>query len=315
MMNETRIGSYPSVYAIGHKAIIDIFRDPVLIEEKIDGSQFSMMMDDAGELHCRSKGKQIVIDEPEKMFSKAIKTAKKLAGKMLHPGWVYRCEYLQKPKHNTLCYERIPEKNLILFDVMTGPESYLSRRDKVCEAETIGLEVVPMIYQGKVDSLDMFKEFLERESILGGTKVEGVVVKNYSLFTQEKKVAIGKYVSEAFKEKHGKEWKKSNPGTKDILGDLITIYRHKNRWEKAIQHLRDAGELEESPRDIGALIREVPADVLKECEDEIKDKLFAHFWPKIRRGITAGLPEWYKEQLAAQAFEISEADSEKAEED
>src|SRR3990167_7209919 len=102
-----RLYSYPSIYSIGHKAIEDLFSSPVLIEEKLDGSQFSMSLVD-GQLLCRSKNQQIVVDEPEKMFSKAIETAKSLD---LHPGWIYRCEYLRAPKHNTLAYDRVPNKN------------------------------------------------------------------------------------------------------------------------------------------------------------------------------------------------------------
>lgn len=33
--------SYPSIYALGHRAIVDLLKGPVFIEEKIDGSQFS----------------------------------------------------------------------------------------------------------------------------------------------------------------------------------------------------------------------------------------------------------------------------------
>ena len=299
----SEISSYPSVYAIGHKAIADIFRNEVIIEEKIDGSQFSMAVIE-GELICRSKGTQLVIDEPEGMFIKAVDTAKSLAVPTgLTQGWMYRCEYLQKPKHNTLAYGRTPEKNIILFDVMIGIEDYLGPEDKKREANRLGLECVPLLHQGIVSNLDSFKELLENESILGGCKVEGVVVKNYNMFTRDKKIAIGKFVSEAFKEKHGKEWKKSNPSDKDIVQQIITVYRRENRWEKAVQHLRDDGQLEGSPRDIGLLIREVPADVIKECEEEIKSILFSHYWPKIRRGITGGLPEWYKERLASEVFD------------
>lgn len=28
-----------------------------------------------------------------------------------------------------------------------------------------------------------------------------------------------------------------------------------------------------------------------------------HFWQQIKRGVIAGMPEWYKELLAASAFE------------
>jgi len=30
--------------------------------------------------------------------------------------------------------------------------------------------------------------------------------------------------------------------------------------------------------------------------------LWSHFWPHIRRGTTAGLPQWYKDELAKAAF-------------
>jgi len=302
-MDEKRIGSYPSIYAVGHKAIQDIFNDDVVIEEKVDGSQFSFMVLD-GVLYCRSKGKQLVIDAPEKMFVRAVETVIELQA-LLVDGWVYRCEYLQKPKHNTLAYDRIPAKHLILFDVMTGVEEYLSSTEKVVEAERLGLEVVPTIFRGRITGVDMFKDLLETESVLGGCNIEGVVIKNYSLFTREKKIALAKYVSEKFKEKHANEWKKTNPSASDVVQRLVATYRHETRWQKAIQHLRDNGQLEGSPRDIGALIREVVEDVQKECEEEIRDALFAHFWPKIRRGITAGLPEWYKESLVDRSFNVT----------
>lgn len=293
--------SYPSVYTIGHKAIEGIFAGWVVVEEKIDGSQFSFGVVD-GRLACRSKGKELILDAPEKMFTRAVETARRLET-VLHPGWVYRCEYLEKPKHNTLAYERIPKGHLIGFDVCTGQEEYLAPEEKLIEFGRIGLECVPHLFSGAVENYEMFAKFLSRDSLLGGCKIEGVVVKNYSLFTAEKKVAMGKYVSENFKEQHAEEWKKSNPTGADITLQLIDRYKTEARWKKAVQHLRENGLLLESPVDIGALIKEAQSDTLKECEGEIKDILFAHFWPKIQRGIVSGLPEWYKQELAKSAFE------------
>lgn len=294
-----QIHSYPSVMQIGHKMIADIFSGDVLIEEKVDGSQFSFGIVD-GELVCRSKSKQQLIDAPDDMFVKAIQVIKSLD---LHPGWVYRGEYLSKPKHNTLAYSRTPKSHIILFDIQTGNEAYMTPSEKHIEAGRIGLECVPVMFQGTVTDFEKFKSFLDYDSVLGGCKVEGVVIKNYSLFTAEKKVAMGKYVSEAFKEIHEGDWKERNPNTRDIETLLIEQYRTDARWDKAIQHLRESGKLEGTPKDIGLLMREVPQDVLKECEDEIKEKLFKHFWSKIHRGITRGLPEYYKDVLARSAFE------------
>jgi hypothetical protein len=55
--------------------------------------------------------------------------------------------------------------------------------------------------------------------------------------------------------------------------------------------------------DIGPLLKHVSYDVLEECEDELREALFKHYWKQISRGITAGLPEWYKAKLLDKQFE------------
>lgn len=287
------IPSYGSIYALGHRAIRDIFESPVIVEEKIDGSQFSFGVVD-GELCARSKGKDLILDAPEKMFEKAVEVVRSLD---LTPGLIYRGEYLSKPKHNTLAYSRCPANHIMIYDIDRGEQNLLSYDEKATEAARIGLEVVPLVHSGMVQGLEMFQSFLERDSILGGCKVEGVVVKNYSKFTAEKKFYLGKFVSEAFKEVHEKEWRTSNPTRSDVVEALVSAYRTDARWSKAIQHMRDAGKLTDSPKDIGIVMAEVPADIRAECEADIKDALFNHFWPQIKRRVVAGLPEFYKEHL------------------
>lgn len=98
-------------------------------------------------------------------------------------------------------------------------------------------------------------------------------------------------------------WRTRNPTGKDIIGLLIEKYQTPARWQKAVQHLAERGELDNSPKDIGVLLKEVSLDVKKECEDEIKQALFDHAWKNISRGIVAGLPDWYKQELAKSAFE------------
>lgn len=293
--------SYGKIWAIGHAAINEIFFDDVLIEEKVDGSQFSFGIFN-GELKVRSKGQELVLDAPEKMFNKAVDVVKQLAP-LLRDGWTYRGEYLQKPKHNVLAYDRTPVNNIILFDINTAQETYLSYEEKKAEAERLGLEVVPILFQGKVSSVHDLTQLLEKTSVLGGQKIEGFVVKNYTRFTKESKVMLGKFVSESFKEKHKVDWKEGNPGQHDIIQNIVNAYRTAARWDKAIIHLDEKGELEGSPRDIGKIIKEVPKDLLAECEQEIKDLLWTWAKDKIMRGVNAGLAEYYKECLMKKAFE------------
>jgi hypothetical protein len=289
---------------MGHKAIADLLKGPVYVEEKIDGSQFSFGMTEEGELKVRSKGCEMVLDAPEKMFSLAAETVKRL-GPLLHPGWTYRGEYLRTPKHNALIYSRIPKDHVIIFDIERGECEFLPYHEKMDEAARLGLETVPLLHMGMVENLEDFRSFLTTDSILGGQKIEGVVVKpiGYGLFGKDKKVLMGKFVSEAFKEVHSKMWKAENPTAGDIVGMLGATYSTQARWQKALQHLTEQGLITDSPQDIGALMKEVPVDVRRECEDEIKDKLFAFAWPHIARMCARGLPEWYKELLLKKQFE------------
>ena len=61
--------TYPKVYAMGHAAIRDLLRDDVVVEEKIDGSQFSFgvfvnPITELRELKVRSKGAGMIADSP-----------------------------------------------------------------------------------------------------------------------------------------------------------------------------------------------------------------------------------------------------------
>lgn len=311
--------SYPSIFALGHRAIADLLTVPVWVEEKIDGSQFSFGLFDAYErdgslpegatvLRVRSKGAVMMVDAPEPMFREAVDTAKRLAP-LLQRNWTYRGEYLKKPRHNGLAYDRIPDQHVMLFDVNCGHETYLGQAEKRVEGARLGLEVAPLLYTGELNDITLFRQFLERESVLGGQPIEGVVVKpqHYGLFGLDKKCLMGKFVSEAFKEVQAKAWREDNPGRGDILDALTATYTSQARWMKAVQHLRDRGELEGSPRDIGKLMLEVPTDIEKECRDEISAALYTWAWPKIRRAVSRGLPEWYKNELLKQQFAHDEA--------
>lgn len=304
--------SYASSFALGHKAVGELFLDPVTVEEKVDGSQFSFGIFDVGGdtrdgdpvfvPKVRSKGREIFISpegkSSEGMFQKAIDAVlARCRDGLLTPGWTYRAEFLQKPKHNALAYDRVPKDNLIIFDVATGEERYLCYFDKLAEANRLGLETVPLLWEGWVTDPEQLKQFLDRTSVLGGQKIEGFVVKNYARFGKDKKILFGKYVSDSFKEVHDVSWKDDNPKQGEIVQQIIAWLRTPARWNKALQHLREAGRIEDTPRDIPNLFAEVPHDVKEEFEEEIKNRLFTWAWPQISRGITAGMAEWYKEQL------------------
>jgi hypothetical protein len=285
--------SFPKLFALGTKYVNSIFDEDVEITEKIDGSQF-IFGDIAGELKMSSKGKELFKEDHEKMFSKAVSYVSSI---YLPPDVTFYAEFLQKEKHNTLCYEKVPKNNLCLFGACDLQENFVDYEELKKFSKMLNIDVAPLIYTGK-SSPEKIEELLDRESYLGGVKIEGVVVKNYKswLFADiHFPLMGGKYVSEKFKEVHQKGWRDKTNKSKWEL--FKATYRTEARWEKAVQHLKEKGELEEDPRDIGKLCKEVSIDISKEEKDIIKDFLWNEFGKELLRKSVSGLPEWYKKRL------------------
>lgn len=288
--------SYPQIFALGHRYIEELLLDPVVVQEKVDGSQLSFGHLN-GQLVVRSKAAVVDVANPQ-MFNHGVNTILSLP---LRENWIYRGEYLQKPKHNVLAYERIPKGNIVLFDINKGNEDYLPYGEVQEEASRLGIECVPLLYSGAIHQVEQVYSLLETVSFLGGPLIEGIVIKNYTRFGRDKKALMGKYVSEKFKESHKKHWKVTTK--EDSLAAIVASLKTEARWRKAIQHLKESGRLTNAPQDIGPLIKEVQQDILKEETDWIKEKLFDVSVGHVLKGVTVGLPEWYKQELLQGQFQ------------
>lgn len=302
--------SYPKIWGLGHPETDGFLaNNDVIVQEKVDGSQFSFGVFD-GELRTRSKGQEFFPDAANDLFIAATQTAQRLfaEGKLVE-GWTYRGEAFKKPRHNALAYDRVPNGNVILFDINVGYERYMPYKTLVEVSEWLGLEAVPLLFTGRLTE-DKFAELLETTSVLGGQKIEGIVIKpRTAVYGADKKLLMAKFVSEAFKEVHAQVWGEPKPSKGSIVDRVIKMYRSESRWNKAAQHLEERGELMHAPQDIGNLIREVISDTFDEDGDVIAQLIFSDFENDIKRGITKGLPEWWKAELAKRAFEGVEDDN------
>jgi hypothetical protein len=298
--------SYCKIYTLGHKAISDLFLNRIVIEEKIDGSQFSFGVRD-GVLYCSSHHCQLNVDNAG-MFQPACDYVKTIKDKLID-GWTYRGEFLAKPHHNVLQYARIPKNHIILFDVDITTEDYLDTGAKNNIAEDLDLECVPLLgisYDETIPniwSVEDFKRFLNLESCLGGTTIEGVVVKNYFRFGIDGHCLMGKYVSEKFKEMAQRHQKELNPSNRDTIEQIGEELCTEARWLKAVQALREQGLLGDEPKDIGILLKQVNTDIMAECSDFVKERLYSMARRKILQRATQGLPTWYKELLLIKQVE------------
>jgi hypothetical protein len=308
----SKVSSYGKVWALGHQQAIDVLDGPVVIQEKVDGSQFSFANIN-GDLLCRSKGQQIGEGgNCEGMFRKAVLTAGLIMDTGTLPeGMVVRGECLEKQKHNTISYSRVPIGNIAIWDISTqdGSEIYLQPED-VREYGTMwGMEVVPTYFAGSITGPELralSKDLLQRQSFLGGAKIEGIVIKNYKKCDSFGKMMAAKIVADGFKEQNSENWKAQSHGS--AIDQIIASFQCEAIWRKAIQHAAEEGVLLNEPKDIGYLVGAIKRDFHDEHGEAIKKKIFREFYSDIERGIMKGFPEWYKAQLAERVLGAVEPD-------
>ena len=299
------IPAFPKIFALGSANVLDILDGPVELSEKLDGSQIGFGRVD-GELIIRSKGRLIDRHNVDKLFLEGVEYIESIEEKLPNNTVLFG-EYFKKPRHNSLKYDRIPKNHIALFGAMrTDINETRSFDDNLYRefAYSLDLEPIPVLYSGVVTDMGRFEKLLESTSVLGGTKIEGVVVKNYAkhvdYYGGPIPIMCAKFVSEKFKEVNQKVWKlKSSGGGFEAFKEG---FRTEARWLKAVQTMRDAGTLLRDPKDIGLLMQTVRQDIIDEETDNIRSYLWNTFGHDLLKHSTRGLPEWYKKWLVEQAM-------------
>ncbi|MCK4814319.1 hypothetical protein KA005_01000 [bacterium] len=296
------MNSFSKIFALGHRSIRSIFESgEVEITEKVDGSQFGFckVFDEVG---CRSKGRMINMDIPDKMFAQGVEQVERIAH-LIPDGYKFWGEYLNKPKHNVIEYDRHPQNHIVLFGMESSdPHFEYSYGELLAWAELFKFDTMPLLFQGQLPNgieFEFIEQLLDNESYLGGHKIEGFVVKNWTQmvdqFGQVSWPMAGKFVSEKFKEKHGQH---SRNAKLSGWNAVKAQYQSEARWQKAVQHLKEEGLLLGEPKDIGPVLKEIQRDIIEECKDEIMHELWAVFHKELLKYATLGFPEWYKMALA-----------------
>lgn len=293
----SKTSAFPKILHIGDKQILDLFEGEVEITEKLDGSQFSFGKID-GEVITRSKGREF--SEPDKLFRPVFEYVHSIADR-LPEGIFFYGETLGTPRHSTLAYDRTPKNFFAMFGVYVAETREFLNYDSIVEwSEKLDVDPVPLLFRGEISQDKILEMVEDTPSYLGGQNVEGVVVKAYKpwMFLEQIPLTVmsGKYVTEAFKEVHNKDWTRLNTG-KGKFDVLKENYRTEARWNKAIQHLKENGELTGTPKDIGGLLKEIYVDIETEEKENIKDQLYSIYKSDIMKYATHGLAQWYKTKL------------------
>ena len=302
---------YPKVLSLGQPLVAEIFDNPVEITEKVDGSQCRIQLTDEF-VNCGSKN---MIPADGKMFGLAHDQAKRIWNSDAWRGFgddvTLFMEFLNKEKHNVLIYGRVPSNNLYLFGAIVDDEHFQTE-ELLKLADKLDIEP-PHILASEVsiDNQDDINEHLKTPSVLGNTILEGVVIKNYhnsypALLASTQAFfgypLVGKLVREDFKERLNKEWsgkkQRETPLTK-----VTTEFLTEARFHKAIQHLKDNGELTYEMKDLKNIIPEFYRDLIDEEHDEIVKLAMEDFWRHLKRKCDNYTVQEWKRYLVEKQFD------------
>lgn len=291
------IPEYPKIYSHERRESEQLLGRTVFIQEKIDGSQISFGIIN-GVLRIKSKGKHLDLDNPEKLFSVAVKNIIN-AQETLTQESIYIGEYLRTVRHNVCKYDRVPLNNIAIFDVKENGK-FMPQNVVKYMAEKSGFEHIKTLRSTKSGSDkswfdDVSASISNIKSQLGG-EVEGVVIKTSFGFDFPR--AFCKIVSDKFKETQQSLKKpKINFNHEDFIKSISVKYITDARYQKAFQHAKEDGALVFSDKDIGTLMRYINADLESECSEQIKDAIWSFYKPKIWKRISKGAPEWYMNKI------------------
>jgi len=151
----------------------------IIVEEKIDGANVGIIgsKDEAEMFRLQKRGSLVEFSEHEQFkrfkawtmerYNDLVKIRKPM---IVYGEWVWATHHIY--------YDSLPDW-FVCFDIWDGSR-YVDRSTKESICKDLGLEVIPLIYEGYVDSV------LDIEKLLRGKSVystdhdrEGIVIKNY----------------------------------------------------------------------------------------------------------------------------------------
>ena len=271
------------------------------IQEKMDGSQFSVRFNPTDKQATYMCGHARIKDRDDSMFAKAIAVFEVMAASgKLNPAFTYHMECIARQRHNRVFYARLPPKYCVLYDVTDHASGrYLSPDELEQEGGRIGVLSAPVFFDNSKQKEPLaspepvikrlLQEITEGKtmSLLGGEQPEGFVLKHHGFVSGDgdrKKTTNKKekYVRESFKERRHEKLPKNAllfPG--DFVKQLGAQFCTDARYLKSVQRLRDKHAIQ-SPT-LAQLENDLDLDLMKEYKDELEAQLFAEFkvWPKL----------------------------------
>lgn len=248
--------------------------DRIIIQEKIDGSNVSFQYDsETDSLQCFSRNQILSAENTLRGYYDWVqKLDKELVRSVLGDRLRMFGEWLVK---HTVKYPEERYNTMYCFDVFdTENKCWLPQNDVKSLADKLGLNYVPVFYEGEFTAWEDYK-YLIGKTEMGGEIGEGIVIKKQNNLSDD--VAYTKIVHERFKEvwkkvrRHSESFEEKQE--KKRLEELTETVVTPARVEKILYKLVDEGILPEdfSMKDMKTVYKNLPLEVYKDCVKEVPE--------------------------------------------
>jgi hypothetical protein len=262
----------------------------IVVQEKLDGANASFKRE-GDQILCFSRNTQL--DEHNTLRGFYNWVQQRFRPTDLLEGVIYYGEWLVKHK---LDYGENANQ-FYLFDIYnTHIEEYVSFSMVKDESKRLGVELVPVFYEGQFQSLEHIQSFVGKSDL--GDIGEGVVVKNTSYKNKYGVQQFTKIVSDEFSEMAKvKKQVVKNPN-QDSLQQFVDSVVNTARVSKIIHKLVDENLLHDdyAIEDMGTILKHTGSRVFDDVVKEELDELMKLLKSKIGRKV----PQIVKEVLVSE---------------
>lgn len=246
--------------------------DYIVVQEKIDGANFSIRYDEETDtIAAFSRKKQLDVNNNLRgAWEWSQKLDKQLIKNVLGTNLILFAEWLVK---HTVVYPSDKYQNAYCYDVYdTTAEKYLEQNQVKEIVAQLGLIYVPVFYEGQFQSWEHLRQFVGKTE-LDGENGEGIVVKNMTRLNDPntRLPFYTKIVSDKFCET--KSIKKQNTSGADKRAELQNIVETvvtEARVRKLLNKMVDDGIIpqEWDEHDMATIAKNISKEVYYDCVKE-----------------------------------------------
>lgn len=271
MVKVMKFKAYPKIHRLGKEEVEDILIGKVSLQEKIDGANTSIWIDD-GLVKCGTRTRELPLDESFNGFQEAVRSNKKIKEWLLdHPQCRLYGEWLVK---HTITYPDEAYKKIYLFDVYDEEKGDFANQDTVEKiAAELGLEYPKMFVKDIYVKADEINQYVGKSFVAANG--EGVVVKNEGFRNKFGDSVYAKVVHEKFKEANAIVFGGNNKHS-EAYNEMYIVNKYctLGRVQKIMQKLQNVTEkrldMEHTPQIAGTCYHDMITEDIWEIIKKIK---------------------------------------------